>query len=83
MTGFAGGWCDIISNIYLVSIPSSLYRAPKSFVIFLGDWYGRITFCSNKTTLGWLLYGPLVFFFKTTIPNSLHLCIRVSECITD
>lgn len=48
MTGFAGGWCDIISNIYLVSISSSLYRAPKSFVISLGDWYGRITFCSNS-----------------------------------
>lgn len=48
MTGFAGGWCDIVSNICLVSIPSSLYRAPKSFVTFLGDRYGRITFCSNS-----------------------------------
>ena len=47
MTGFAVGWCDIISNIYLVSIPSSLYRAPKSFVIFLCDRYARTTFCSN------------------------------------
>lgn len=46
MTGFAVGWCDTISNIYLVSIPSSLYRAPKSFVIFLGDKYARTTFCS-------------------------------------